>query len=326
MEQRQLPSWLRVIFNLCGPIGLAVTLMGWVKPTIGLFFMAIGVLYVLWEIGPWTIRQVRKHPVTLAGCSLALGVIMASSGFLLAHFLRVVPLRTVIQSPQVPVVQFTSASLPCANAARTPKPTLSADQEVRRRYKILDQLRNDYILENPAASPDLLAGKAYPPPEWINSRLKSLGESWRYEDRDHPYTVNQYEAMTPSELQAVVAQVVSQLRDFGKRREQAEDALEQKHPRMTNPASPQQQSAWEAWSQQENMEARNWQSQFDASLRPKCILLNNELQKRTPNFVIDSKTKSILDITLKYSGLVGPYPENELANYLQTRAAAIPTK
>lgn len=80
MAERKLPAWLRVIFNLCGPAGLGVTLMGWVKPGLGLFVMAIGLVYILWEIGPWTIKKVRRHPLlSLLAFTLVGAVLGAAS-------------------------------------------------------------------------------------------------------------------------------------------------------------------------------------------------------------------------------------------------------
>lgn len=61
MEPRQQPLWLRVTLNLCGPVGLGITLMGWVRPTWGLGVMGIGFLYVLWEFTPRINSFVRRR-------------------------------------------------------------------------------------------------------------------------------------------------------------------------------------------------------------------------------------------------------------------------
>lgn len=61
MERKQ-PAWLRIILNLCGPIGLGVTLMGWVRPVWGLAVMTVGIVYVVWEIYPWTTDKIQRRP------------------------------------------------------------------------------------------------------------------------------------------------------------------------------------------------------------------------------------------------------------------------
>jgi hypothetical protein len=37
--------------------------MGWVKPVLGACIMAVGFVYVAWEISPWTSNQIRKRPI-----------------------------------------------------------------------------------------------------------------------------------------------------------------------------------------------------------------------------------------------------------------------
>jgi hypothetical protein len=85
---------------------------------------------------------------------------------------------------------------------------------VKRRYAVLDKLRDEYILEQPASSGAMLEKKEYPPVQWINDRLKALGESWRFEDRDHPFTVSEYEAMTNQELKIATVEFASKLGQF----------------------------------------------------------------------------------------------------------------
>jgi hypothetical protein len=51
--------------------------------------------------------------------------------------------------------------------------------EVKRRQAMLQALRNEYILSHDGISTALLAGLEWPPSEWINRRLKELGEKWR---------------------------------------------------------------------------------------------------------------------------------------------------
>lgn len=52
--------------------------------------------------------------------------------------------------------------------------------EVERRRQILNALRNEYILSHDNISAALMAGTEYPPTDWMNERLRQLGERWRF--------------------------------------------------------------------------------------------------------------------------------------------------
>jgi hypothetical protein len=62
MGERKLPWPLRIILNLCGFAGLGFTLMGG-HPILSGCLMAVGFVYVVWEIAPWTKIQIHKRPV-----------------------------------------------------------------------------------------------------------------------------------------------------------------------------------------------------------------------------------------------------------------------
>lgn len=51
-------------------------------------------------------------------------------------------------------------------------------KEITRRQKILAALRNEYILSHDNISPAVMSGIQNPPADWVNERLKSLGEKW----------------------------------------------------------------------------------------------------------------------------------------------------
>ncbi len=50
--------------------------------------------------------------------------------------------------------------------------------ESARRQGILDGLRNEWILHNNPVDQTIVEGKTYPPSEWMNARLKVIGEFW----------------------------------------------------------------------------------------------------------------------------------------------------
>jgi len=51
--------------------------------------------------------------------------------------------------------------------------------EVDRRRGIETVLRNDYILSHNPIDPQILAGNKMPPDEWMNRRLREMGENWQ---------------------------------------------------------------------------------------------------------------------------------------------------
>jgi len=63
-EARPFPVWLRVLLNLLAIGGVGASVMGWVKPLVGCFVIVIfiALVYVIWEIAPWTTNQISKRP------------------------------------------------------------------------------------------------------------------------------------------------------------------------------------------------------------------------------------------------------------------------
>ncbi len=58
--------------------------------------------------------------------------------------------------------------------------------EAQRHEAILTLLRHEWILSHKSVSPGLLAGTEQPPSDWVNQRLKELGEDWSLEDKSKP--------------------------------------------------------------------------------------------------------------------------------------------
>jgi hypothetical protein len=54
----------------------------------------------------------------------------------------------------------------------------SQDAELERRQNIQKVLRGEYILSHDNINPGLLTGTELPPADWINKRLRELGEQW----------------------------------------------------------------------------------------------------------------------------------------------------
>jgi hypothetical protein len=58
------------------------------------------------------------------------------------------------------------------------KPRSANMTEAERREHLASSLRDEYILSHNPIDPAILAGKAMPPPDWMNNRLNQIGEKW----------------------------------------------------------------------------------------------------------------------------------------------------
>ena len=58
------------------------------------------------------------------------------------------------------------------------KPRTANMTEAERREHLASSLRDEYILSHNPIDPAILAGKAMPPPDWMNDRLNQMGEKW----------------------------------------------------------------------------------------------------------------------------------------------------
>jgi len=82
--------------------------------------------------------------------------------------------------------------------------TTSKETEQQRRAAILNALRNEYIMSHDSISAQMLAGLEMPPAEWLNLRLKQLGEKWTVQDVNRGLSV-----LPPRQLSADQQRAVS---------------------------------------------------------------------------------------------------------------------
>jgi hypothetical protein len=61
-----------------------------------------------------------------------------------------------------------------------PAPPNAKAAEVDRRQNVERALRGEYLLSHDNVSPDVLAGTEFPPADWMNQRLRELGENWTF--------------------------------------------------------------------------------------------------------------------------------------------------
>jgi hypothetical protein len=64
-------------------------------------------------------------------------------------------------------------------AVLNPSPNVSVTS-IEQQRRTDDVLRNKYILTHPNISPEILAGTAWPPTEWMNQQLASLHAPWKF--------------------------------------------------------------------------------------------------------------------------------------------------
>ena len=70
-------------------------------------------------------------------------------------------------------------------------PSDAPTKEFTRREEILTILRHEWVLSHTSVSPGLLTGTEDPPEDWVNTRLKELGEKWAVQNKqegksEHP--------------------------------------------------------------------------------------------------------------------------------------------
>jgi hypothetical protein len=55
--------FFKIILNVSGPLGLAATLLGWVKPAVGVIWIVLSCAYIVWELEAHIRTFVRRQVV-----------------------------------------------------------------------------------------------------------------------------------------------------------------------------------------------------------------------------------------------------------------------
>jgi len=106
--------------------------------------------------------------------------------------------------------------------------------EAVRRKNVLALLQNEYILSHNTITPALLAGTEQPPAQWINSRLKQLGEQWTVAENQQPPPVSPEVRLLERAVEAV--RNCNSFRDSSfKRMQTAQDRVKRT---ITKPSKP----------------------------------------------------------------------------------------
>ena len=89
--------------------------------------------------------------------------------------------------------------------------------ETERRDHLLESLRDEYIVDHPSIDPEILYGKKMPPAEWMNPRLKAMGEKWQFAQPPPPSSTPTQEAILKTvDIKNAVASVPSKAGDDAK--------------------------------------------------------------------------------------------------------------
>ena len=58
--------------------------------------------------------------------------------------------------------------------------------EAERRRRVLETLRDEYVMSHQDAPVSMITGNQYPSADWMNKRLRQLGENWSFNEPQRP--------------------------------------------------------------------------------------------------------------------------------------------
>lgn len=90
-------------------------------------------------------------------------------------------------------------------------PKAASMTEVERHRRLLDSLRDEYVLEQKTVDPQILAGNKMPPDDWVNARLKEMGEAWKVNTVIPPSNSGSY--VPPVSIGNITTQIPSKAGD-----------------------------------------------------------------------------------------------------------------
>ncbi len=86
---RELPLWLKILLNICGPLGVGLALLGYLNAWLGILFLIGTTLYVSWELYPGAAAFVKRRPRLSLPIFLSVGLAMGLCAWFL--LLRISP-------------------------------------------------------------------------------------------------------------------------------------------------------------------------------------------------------------------------------------------
>ena len=80
---RELPLGLKILLNICGPLGVGLSLLGYLSARLGILFLIATTLYVGWELYPSATAFVKRRPRLSLPIFLSVGLAMGLCAWLL---------------------------------------------------------------------------------------------------------------------------------------------------------------------------------------------------------------------------------------------------
>jgi hypothetical protein len=164
-----------LIFMLAWGIFGFETTLSWASDLVPLAFAVVGIIV--------SVKKLREeHQSAVITLIVVVGIIgtavlhLSRTRDQATHAREIGSLRERMDSWQTQNNQLLTSLL-------KPAPLSSQAAELDRRTNIQKALRGEYILSHDNISPGLLAGTEFPPSEWMNKRLRELGEKWTVFDR-----------------------------------------------------------------------------------------------------------------------------------------------
>ncbi len=242
-----------------------------------------------------------------------------------------------VTQPQLPLNEKPSAVLESKPRLTKEVPTQHKDkvppvdakaQEIQRRYEVLTRLRDEYVLTRTGVSAGLLERKEYPPPEWINQRLRELGETWRFEDKDKMYRLSKYEAMTNQELQDETLKFIAELRGFNnQKRMEDRIASDRLWNERVNAPKEKQNELWQKQGTEYTARHSSLEAEYNLRFRGTALSLRAELRKRVPELAKTLESgPNRQKILLDYGMFAGVDPVGDAADYIDQLARGLPVK
>lgn len=82
-KPREFPTWIRILLNASGPLGVGLALLGILSIGWGFIFLAAGLLYISWEIYPSAHKLTKRRRALSLFIFLGVGAVMGFFAWLL---------------------------------------------------------------------------------------------------------------------------------------------------------------------------------------------------------------------------------------------------
>src|SRR5258708_636471 len=110
----------KIVLNASGPLGLAATLLGWIKPIVGYGVAIVGFSYIAWELWELVRSRVKRTRMALIACVIGGMIVGGLFGLLLYR---------TLSNPISPTTQQAPNGAPSNIPAAKESPQMPSDTE-----------------------------------------------------------------------------------------------------------------------------------------------------------------------------------------------------